>query len=113
MNAERQEDISAEMVPKTQTLPRSWFVMAAAGAALLVGAYVWSLRSVSTVGGLRVAGVPMGGVPYAELPARLDAAAQQFLDGKMVLALGGREWTAKRREVGLVVSSARALEAVK
>jgi vancomycin resistance protein YoaR len=112
MNAERQDEISAEMVPKSQSLPRSWLVVGAAGVILTVSAYVWSLRSASTVSGLVVAGAPMGGVPFAEVGSRVDAAAQQFLDGKIVLAVGGRQWSVKRREAGLTVDRTRAVERV-
>jgi vancomycin resistance protein YoaR len=104
MNAEAPDKISAE------GRPRTWFAAAAAGVILLAGAYLWSLRSASTMAGLKVAGAPMGGVPFPELPARLDPVAQQFLDGKITLSLDGREWSASRRDVGLVVDQTRALE---
>ena len=61
------------------------------------------LRSQVTIAGLRVAGQPLGGVPFGELEARLADAAERYLDRPVVVALGAHEWTAKRRELGMVV----------
>ena len=59
-----------------------------------------------------MAGSAIGGVDFSDLPARLDAVTQRFLDGKITLSLGERQWTAKRREVGLVVDRQRALQEI-
>src|SRR4051794_25595403 len=100
MNAEKADEISAELVPGPKPVPRRWFVAAVAGVAALTGGYLWALKTPSTMGGLKVAGAPMGNVPFSELEARLDAAAKQFLDGNVMLSLGGRKWPARRRDVG-------------
>jgi vancomycin resistance protein YoaR len=110
MNAEAQEEISAELVGKPVVGRRRWFFVAVGGVLALAGAYVWLLASASTMAGLKVAGEPMGGVAFAELPARVKAAADKFLDGKIKLTLGKDEWQAKRRDVGLIVDQKRAIE---
>jgi vancomycin resistance protein YoaR len=114
MNAEQHEEISAEVVPGASA-PRSRLLtmsLGALGALLVIGTYVWSLHSGSTMSGLKVAGAAIGGVDFADLPARLDAVTQRFLDGKIALSLGERQWTAKRREVGIVVDREKAVQEI-
>ena len=76
---------------------------------LLVGAYLMSLRSQTTIAGLKAGGQPVGGVSFAELDARMGKAIEAFLDGKIVLAFGKEEVEASRREAGFVVDKARAV----
>jgi vancomycin resistance protein YoaR len=112
-NTESQEEISAELVDRPNAVPRSWFVLAVVGLGLLAGAYVWSLKSASTIAGLKVAGRPMGNVPFTRLEAEVAAASEQFLDGKIVLTLGKDEWPVKRREAGFVVDKTHALDEIR
>jgi vancomycin resistance protein YoaR len=98
-------ELSAVAAP----LPRSWFVGAVVGVLLLAGAYLLSLRSGSTIAGLRVAGREIGGVAFAELPSRLQPAIDAWLDQTVTLTVGKDELRAKRREVGFVVDQAAAL----
>jgi vancomycin resistance protein YoaR len=115
MNAAPREDISAEgekQARAPQPLPRAWW-LAAAGLIAAGGIYLWSLKSVVTAEGLRLAGQPVGGVPFAELDARVRAVSEQFLDGDVLLKLSGEKWKAKRREVGFVVDRAEVVERLK
>jgi vancomycin resistance protein YoaR len=112
MNAAPREDISAEgeKQPRApQPLSRVWW-LAGAGLVLAAGIYVWSLKSPVTAEGLRLAGQPIGGVPFAELDARVQQVSEQFLDGEIILKSSADRWKAKRREVGLVVDRAEVVE---
>ncbi|HZS37801.1 MAG TPA: VanW family protein [Polyangia bacterium] len=94
---------------------RRWPTIAggAVAFAALVALYVHSVRAPSTIAGLRVAGQPMGGVPFAELDARVGAAIDQFLDGRVVLAFGRDSLKATRRDAGFIVDRAEAVRAAR
>src|SRR5258706_12492222 len=99
-----------ELAPVATPLPRSWFIGAVVGLAALGGAYGLSLRRHSTIAGLRVAGQPIGGVAFDELPGKLQPAVDAWLDQTVTLTAGKDELKAKRREVGFVVDQAAAVE---
>ncbi len=79
----------------------------------LGGLYLYSVRAPVTIAGLTVAGQPMGGVPFAQLDARVDGAITQFLDQSIVLAFGKDQVKATRREIGFTVDRAETLRAIR
>jgi vancomycin resistance protein YoaR len=87
-----------------------WQVFGPIGAGLLVvgAAYAWSLQSPRTVAGLKAGGQPVCDVPYAQLEGALDKAADQFLDTRIVIAIGSDQRVVRRRDVGFVVDRAQA-----
>src|SRR4051794_12643620 len=60
----------------------------AAGVLVVGAAYGWSLQSPRTIAGLKAGGQPIGDVPYTQLDGALDKVANQFLDTRIVIAIG-------------------------
>ncbi len=88
-------------------------------AAIGIGAamvYVTSVRSVSTISGMKAGGQPLGDVPFGEVDGRLVAIVQHFLDEPIALVLAAPgsaqtatdEMHASRRELGFSVDSSAA-----
>jgi len=80
--------------------------LALIGVALLAAWYLRSLRAPVTANGLIAGGQPIGGVPFAELDARLSTVAEKFLDAPLTLRFGDERVRVKRRDAGFVVDRA-------
>ncbi len=104
MNAEGSEEISAELVKPPAGVPGRFLALGAATLAILGGGYLWSVERQVTAVGLYVGGQPIGGVPFAELDARLTQIADRFADGTVGLTLGSSPARrVRRRDLGFVV----------
>jgi vancomycin resistance protein YoaR len=98
-----------EALQPTRTL-RAVGIAGIAAAGILIAAYVHSVRSEVTIAGLQAGGQPVGGIPFAELDARMGTAIERYLDGKIVLTFGKDQVAASRREVGFVVDRTQAVK---
>ncbi len=74
------------------------------------GLFVTHRNAEKTVPGLQLAGQPLGSVAFAELPQRVHALSERFLDSPVRLRVGRESETARWRELGLQVDEPALLQ---
>lgn len=101
-----------------RTLPVAGIAAAAAVVVLAAGSTVYGLYLVShnaqrAVPGLVVGGENLGGVPLAEIPARVHAISERFLDQKIRLRIGREKPKRRLRELGVRIEEARLVSEIR
>lgn len=79
-------------------------------AATGAGLFVTHRNAEKTVPGLRLGGESLGSVAFSELPQRVHALSERFLDGSVRLRVGRESETARWRELGLQVDEPALLQ---
>ncbi len=103
-------DKTSDSVDRIANKSRARWALPVVAVAAAIGGYFLSLHGTSTVAGLRVAGLPLGGVGFVDLDERLHETASAFLKGKVALHWGDRTIAAERKQLGFRVDVNHAVE---
>ena len=101
-----------------RTLPIAGIAVAAAvvlfaGVGTVYGLYLVSHNAQRAVPGLSVGAEALGGVPLAEIPARVHAISERFLEQKIRLHIGRERPKRRLRDLGVRIEEARLVSEIR